>query len=647
MEQNPKPPNEQPRHKLALLPTAMAALGAALYGLAEAGRVALSATFYRDDLTIALLVGLGALLVVPVGSSLGLLAGLALARAARPVRAWAGLLAGLLAIGLWDIAVRWFTDPRPFTDPFPFQNDPRAFGVIAVALFALCALLVWRLRSWRAVSIGMAACAAALAAWTASAIPWGVERGTPGPDQPNVLWVTIDTVRADHMSTYGGRAETPAFQRLADEGVLFAQAFAQIAVTGPSHTTMLTGTGPWNHGTLLNGIPIDGGLATLPEVARLAGYRTSAFVSAYVLEGELGFARGFDVYDDEFGWSKGLDDLVSFRSLAMVQRHFNPDLVVERIAEDTVDEALGWLGQQQEPWFIWVHLFDPHGPYEPPPPYDSAYYAGDPRSASHSSMDQVQDVAPYLEESLQGITDVEWVLAQYDGEISYTDHQLARLLAYLDEEGLAERTLVAVNGDHGESLGENEVWFDHGDDLYDPSTWVPMALRMPGRLKARRRVREPVELVDLAPTMLELMALQAPDTMKGRSLMEVVEGPGSRLQARGLCFDRPANVAAREAGEIDKPKWRLASLRASGSLFVRREAPRYGDEYYELAEDPGQERNLFEERRAETEGEQLLGYLTTQTNGLLEGMSDEQVDRSNAELTDETQDALRALGYIE
>ena len=621
-----------------------AGLAAGLYGLTEALRVRAGGGFLREGAHSWLLLVLGALSVLPAGILTGWVAGLFLGGLGRARRVWAGVSAGLGVALAWDLAQRWFTDPGPAGGVW-LQGNAVVAGVFVALLAVVWGLAVWRLRGWRGLSVGFTVLGLLLGIWYLTGLSGGVERPAPPPGAPNVLWVTLDTVRADHTSTYGGRAETPSLQRVADGGVRFERAFAQIAVTGPSHTAMLTGAGPWRTGSLLNGIPILPELSSLPEVLRGRGYRTAGFVSAWVLDSEFGFDRGFDLYDDELGWLPGLDDLLFFRTLAMLRRHFAPDLVVERRADRTVDRALTWLSTQREPFFLWVHLFDPHGPYEPPAPFDTLYWqGGDPRGEGPTVIER-HEVAPYLRESLADVTSEDWVVAQYDGEIAFTDRQLGRLLDALERSGMAENTLVVVNADHGEDLGEHDIWFEHGDDLYDSSTHVPLALRLPHGEAAGTSVADPVELSDIAPTILDYLGVQAPDSMLGASLRDLIAGTGHRPQARGLCLDRPANQAARAAGR--SASWRIVGLRAPMSLFVHRDSPDQPDEYYDLAVDPSGEMDFFEDRLMDPDGAQLMGLLGAQAGGLLKGMGQELVERSNTELTDEQTEALKALGYIE
>jgi arylsulfatase A-like enzyme len=463
---------------------------------------------------------------------------------------------------------------------------------------------------------------------------------------PNILMVTLDTTRADHLGAYGyERIDTPAFDSLADEGILFEEAFAQIAVTGPSHLGLMSGTGPWRHGNLLNGVPLPADIELLSSRLLASGYQTGAFVSAYVLNGGLGFDRGFQVYDDDFAALHGTSRLLWQRIRAIWARHNNPDDVVERRAEETVNLALNWLDDQstEKPWMMWVHLFDAHGPYAPPAPFDTKYYEGDPRAASHSSMEQVKEVASYLNKSLEGIRDVDWVVAQYDGEIAYADSQLQRLLDAIDARGEKQDTLVVVAGDHGESLGDNGVWFDHGDDLYTASTHVPLVLSWPGQLLKGRRVKGPVELTDVLPTITDLLRFPTPKNIDGQTLMGTWVTRSMRPHARGLAFDREANLAARQAGKIDKPTYRMAFMRSKDMLYIHREAEDFADTLYALDD-------LEEDRlavvREDPFGTKITDFLREQAEGLIqEGV--EGVEQSNVPLTPGAQARLKALGYID
>lgn len=620
------------------------ALGGALYGVAEVVRVLGGARLFLSDGNVLALVGVGAL------SPLALCAATApvlLALPPRPLgrQRWLAFLTGVLTAAVADLGVWWFTDPPPFQDPVRFQGNPLVFlGVVGLAVL-VTAGVYQAVRGARAVAGVALGLAAVLGVWSALArsAPAAATEALPA-GSPNVLFVTLDTTRADHLGAYGSSTSTPAFDRIAREGALFLDASAVAAVTGPSHASMLSGSGPWDHGVLLNGIPLPPDRPLLTEVLHDHGWSTGAFVSSYVLDGDKGFRRGFEVYDDDFGWLPGVGDLLVPRMFAMVQRHLHPDAELERRGEDTVDRALAWIGDQQGAWFAWVHLFDAHGPYEPPPPFDTRYYQGDPRDPAHTTMASVTNVAAYLKASLEGITDVNYVTAQYDGEISYADAQLGRLLDAIEQRGLTQDTLVVVMGDHGESLGEHGVWFNHGDDLYETSLHVPFALRWPGRVEAGARIGQPFEGDDLAPTVLALLRVPAAPGMTGASAAGLVgpfEGDG-RVEAHAMCFDREANVAGRERGEITKPKWRMVALRGPTSRYVLRETGR-GPEYFDLAADPTGERDIYASVACNPQGKELLDILAGNASVFFASSATE---RSAGDVGEEERKRLEALGYL-
>ncbi len=617
-----------------------AALGGAVFGLVEVARVLGASRLYFSGADVGILLALG-------GVSAGLIgAAAAPALLVLPPRAlgeqrWLGLVAGLVTPALADIAVWWFSDPPPFQDPLPLQGNPVGFLVVAGLAAGLVLGVGRMLTTARARGVAALVGAVSLCAFALSgrSVPAAASEPLPA-GAPNVLLVTLDTTRADHVGAYGNPIDTPAFDRIAKEGALFLDASAVAAVTGPSHTSMLSGSGPWDHGVLLNGIAIPQDRTLLAEVLHDRGWATGAFVSSYVLDGSYGFRRGFQVYDDDFGGLPGAQSLLATRIIAMLQRHFHPEEELERRGGDTVDHALAWIGDQHGTWFAWVHLFDAHGPYAPPPPFDTRYYQGDPRDPAHTSMKDVKNVAVYLKKSLEGITDVNYVTAQYEGEISYADQQLGRLLDSID----TKNTLVVVIGDHGESFGEHGVWFNHGDDVYETSLHVPFAMRWPGRVNAAVRVEKPFEGTDLAPTVLALVGVPRAASMTGVSSAGLVgdfEGDG-RIEARALCFDRAANIAGRERGEITKPKWRLAGLRGASSRYVQRETGA-GPEYYDLVADPTGEKDVYANVACSTQGKQLLEILDAHAGELFQSTASE---RSAGDVGEEERKKLEALGYL-
>jgi arylsulfatase A-like enzyme/Tfp pilus assembly protein PilF len=394
--------------------------------------------------------------------------------------------------------------------------------------------------------------------------------------RPNVLLVTIDTLRADRLGSYGhASAATPTLDGLAARGVRFATAVAHVPLTGPSHASILTGLTPLGHGVRDNGgyvLPSE--VKTAAEDFRAAGYRTAAFVSGFPLDRRFGFDRGFDSYDDRL--PRGND------------RRRTP--YVERFADATTDVALRWLAAPAAggaaPFFLWVHYYDPHAPYEPP-----------------------------------GELALRFRTAPYDGEIAFVDLQLARLLHALEATGALARTLVLATADHGEGLGEHGEG-THGLFLYDSTLRVPWIMAGPG-VAAGRVVETVARAVDVLPTLLDQAGCPAREGLDGRSLRPAAEG---RKMA-----DAPAYLesvyAEREYGWAP-----LFALRTSRFKLI--EAPR--PELYDLTADAGEVTNRLAADAAQAESlrRQLQAALARPARAAAAAVDAEAAER------------LAALGYL-
>jgi arylsulfatase A-like enzyme/cytochrome c-type biogenesis protein CcmH/NrfG len=291
----------------------------------------------------------------------------------------------------------------------------------------------------------------------------------------NVLLVTIDTLRADHLGCYGdAAAATPTLDGLAARGVRFETALAQAPLTGPSHATILTGLTPPGHGFRNNsGFAVPAGVHLAAETFKSAGYDTAAFISGFPLDRRFGFNRGFDTYDDHL--PRGND------------RRRTP--YVERFADATTEAVLQWLTHRKEgsPWFLWVHYYDPHAPYEPPADLLARFKA-----------------------------------TPYDGEVAFVDRELQRVLTALSTRGDAGRTLTVVTADHGESLGEHGEG-THGLFVYDATLRVPLIVAGPG-IPAGKVSKTVARSIDILPTLLDYSGLRAPAPPDGRSLRAAAEG---------------------------------------------------------------------------------------------------------------------------
>jgi arylsulfatase A-like enzyme/Flp pilus assembly protein TadD len=356
-------------------------------------------------------------------------------------------------------------------------------------------------------------------------------RAVPGQ---NVLLITIDTLRADALSSYGGPASTPALDRLAGDGVRFTFAHAHAVLTLPSHTSILTGTYPYQHGVRENsGYRLAPGSRTLATILKRAGYATGAFLGAFPLHSRFGLNQGFDAYDDRFGETRAPTEFV----------------MPERPATEVVPLARDWIAKhQQQRWFSWVHVFDPHAPYRPPPPFDRQY-ANQP----------------------------------YYGEVAATDAALAPLL---DDVRMSGRpTIVVVTGDHGEALGDHGEE-SHGLFAYESTLRIPLIIAEEGT-GAPRATGEvssvPARHVDVLPTILDATGQPTPAGLPGRTLLPAAErrdGSSGRA-ARTSYFESMAAMLNRGWAP-------LTGVLANRDKYIDLPIP----ERYDLARDPGEQTNL-------------------------------------------------------
>jgi choline-sulfatase len=391
----------------------------------------------------------------------------------------------------------------------------------------------------------------------------------------NVLLITLDTTRADHMG-YAGyvSARTPNLDRLAAEGVRCEAAYSPVPLTLPSHCTMLSGLYPPAHGVRNNGnYFLPEAVLTLAEMLGRRGYHTSAFVSSFILDSRFGLNQGFAVYDDDFAGGAAK----TYQS--------------ERNAADVFAAFSAWLaGYDGGKFFSWVHFFDPHAPYDPPEPYRSAFAD-----------------------------------APYDGEIAYVDHYVGEIIALLEEKRLLKNTLVVIAGDHGEAFGEHGER-GHQVFCYEENLRVPLIFRATGSLPEGMRLGQKTCLVDITPTILDLLQLPVPPTIQGRSLlpaMQKKEMPGRDLYLESF-FAREAFHCAPVLGIIRGP-------------FKYLDLPR--PELYDLQADPGEGKNLVSARAAlaremKTAGRDLARRLEI-------GAMESRRSMSAAEKS-----ALASLGYI-
>lgn len=435
--------------------------------------------------------------------------------------------------------------------------------------------------------------------------------GAPDGAPPNILLVSLDTTRADHCSAFGyGRPTTPRLDALLPDGVRFTAAYAPMPTTLPSHATLFTALHPRSHGVLKNGLELADGADTLARRLADAGYRTAGVTSSYVLDAKFGPSQGFADWDDDFGETP----------CKMLGRNWEGRDLDEsfcRRGSDSRERATAWLERRGyldrrddgRPFFLFLHLFDPHNPYAPPPEHAALFppAGADPRDAQ---------------------------IAAYDAEIHYADAQVGALLDRLAGAGLLDDTLVVVVGDHGEGLGQHG-WENHGMMIYEEAVRVPLLVRWPRRIAGGRTIAAPVGLVDLAPTILDLAGAPGIPGAQGRSLAPAL--------VAGVALDPEVPVVVqRRIYEVES----LRGVRVRGAKVGVRmgrwkyiEAPAEGTrELYDLSDDPAElhdvaTREPGELRRMRAQLEQWAARTP-----LARGIG--RVDDGDAE-------RLRALGYVQ
>jgi arylsulfatase A-like enzyme/Flp pilus assembly protein TadD len=388
----------------------------------------------------------------------------------------------------------------------------------------------------------------------------------------NLVLVTVDTLRADRLSCYSREhLSTPNIDRLAEKGVLFTKAFAHSSTTLTSLTNILLGVTPLYHGVHDNAsFIVSERFLTLAEHLKSYGYTTGAFIGAYPLDSRFGLNQGFDIYDDDYG-----------------AQDFQKFTYVERKAETVVSKAIAWLKEQSPPFFIWIHCFDPHAPYQPPPPFDAQYKNN-----------------------------------LYDGEVAYVDSVLGGLFGYVENSSFSAETVIIFSADHGESLGEHGEE-THGFFAYNSTIWIPLVICGPGI--GRARVEQIVSHIDIFPTVCDLLGIKKPSFLQGRSLLPALKG--KKLPESPLYFESLYPYYSRG--------W--APLRGyirGGEKFIDSPLP----EVYDLNKDFNELRNLAQTKKIENYRKELSQIIKTR--------SLPETSESKIKIDRDSLDKLKSLGYI-
>ena len=404
------------------------------------------------------------------------------------------------------------------------------------------------------------------------------QRAATRRTRPNVILITMDTLRADHLGCYGAtNAQTPTLDSVAKDGVLFERAFSQVPLTWPSHAAILTGTYPFQNGVQdFTGHPLAPQFRSIAQAFKQAGYATGAVVSSFVLDRSWGLARGFDFYDDAF-------------SAADFQQK---DLgLVDRKAGESVTHALDWVKKnQQHAFFLWLHLYDPHSPYDPPEPFRTQY------------RDR-----------------------PYDGEIAYADHELGRLITWLKTNHLYDNSVIVFLSDHGESLGDHGEK-EHGFFIYNSTIHVPLIIKPAAGFRAQtKRVSFPAESIAVAPTLVRLAGLK--DTIEEQfQSKELLASSGNDEPAYSETFYPFSSFG-----------WNpLHSVETSRYHYIEAPEP----ELYDIVADPWERKNIAAQQPA------TVAVLKNKLQHKLEIRPLDPSQESGKNLSPDTAEKLRALGYV-
>jgi len=437
------------------------------------------------------------------------------------------------------------------------MNKKKVLILISVSLFILIlAILVFLLRPWKPSFVRL-----------------------KGGKEFNFILITIDTLRADRIGCYGFQwIDTPFIDLFASRGIKFTRCISQTPLTLPSHTSLLTGTLPLFHGVRDNGgfiVPPE--LKTLAELFKQNGYETAAFVGAYVLDSKWGLNQGFDYYFDQF-------DLSRFEKVSLG--------TVQRPGNEVMDEALAWLEKKkQKNFFAWIHIYDPHTPYEPPPPFDKKY--------RH----------PYL------------------GEIAFADSQLGRLWEFLKANNLIQNSFLIFASDHGESLGQHRE-STHGFFVYQEAIHVPLIFVTPFEKLQGISSSQVVSLVDVMPSVLEMAGISIPAQVQGTSLLPLFFEPEKKLHsfAYSETFYPRFHYGWSELQTLQNDRYKLII------------APEL--ELYDLTEDPNEEKNLASSTK------NIMAEFHAEALKFTEKFSQNAYKLDYRKIDEETRQKLAALGYI-
>ena len=383
----------------------------------------------------------------------------------------------------------------------------------------------------------------------------------------HVIVVSFDTARADHLGCYGNAwIKTPRIDELASESILFEDYMTVVPMTLASHTSLLTGKYPHTHGAPRNGYTVNEENVMLPEILKEEGFHTAGFAASFVLSARFGFAQGFDYYDEDFSVSS--DEHVSYPS--------------ERVAAVVTDAAIAYLEEREVPenLFLFLHYFDPHKPYRPPAEYVDMYEGN-------------ETVTRWLEET-EGVPRNRYaemrMALHYAGEVTYMDEHFGRMMDYLDGRGILEEALLIVTSDHGDNFWGHPVQWDHGFTVYQSTVDAICIIRLPQARNGGKRIEHLFASIDVMPSVLSFLGLEAPAGTEGRSIdLTASSIPPPRTncfcqasKSEGVAETDPQWLNIRKAACIREGKWKYVSVPYQGT-----------EELYDLSRDPGEHHDLL------------------------------------------------------
>jgi len=435
----------------------------------------------------------------------------------------------------------------------------------------------------------------------------------------DLILITIDTLRADHLSCYGyNRQTTPNIDKLAENGILFKNAYTQFPVTLPSHTSIMTSLYPATHGIKANFHPVDDSFITLAEILKKNSYENMAIVSAFCLNSKRGLNQGFDIY---------LDTLNSDRA--------------QRKGGEVTDLASVLIERLKRPLFAWLHYFDPHSDYRPPRDYQDLYKEITPKQAKELNKLRTKIV---VKGGKPNEAELEKLIALYDGEIRYVDDQIGKLLDLLKRLNLMRNTIIVITADHGEGF-EHDYFFDHGDRLYEEQLRVPLIIWGPEKVIPKGKiVYDTVRLIDIMPTLLDLLDIKDDDyNFQGTTLLPAIKGD------KALDLKVYSELVFRE--KFPQAKSNMVSLRKRNwKLIVETDDKKNiitgPEELYDIAKDPSEESNQAQVSR------DILSELRNDISSWIDIMSksvlnSEGDDSKDLDIDDEeVREKIRSLGYM-